>query len=967
MFDVRATARERRKPCRLVGGVVQLMLRTISNVLQKMEYLETEPDERGIDCTTCRRGRTIPRQVPCRAVGHNVATIRTSMALPNGTFIGQYEILAALGTGGMGEVYRAQDHTLRRLVAIKVLPVALAGDPERVARFAREAHLLAALSHPNIAQIYGIAQSASVQALVLELVEGVTLARHLSSGAMPHEEAIAIARQIAEALEAAHQIGIVHRDLKPANVMIRPDGTVKVLDFGVAKAFDAPDAATGGSAPTAVDATSAGMIVGTAPYMSPEQARGEPVDARSDIWTFGVVLFEMLSGAPLFARPTIAETTAAVLHAEPDWRRVSPPTRRLLQACLQKNRRHRLRHIGDATLLIDPPEDTHAPVRESRRSSWLPWAVAALCAAIAAIAVWVALRTPAVPVDSVRFQVSASGELPASAASAISPDGRYLAYLATGQDRIMRVRVLDLRSLEDRVLPGTEITQAAPPPFWSPDSRFIAFDAGGALKKIEVTGGLAQTICVIRNPAIGGTWNRQGVILFGNVTGGVQRVVDGGGDPEPVTTLDATRGENAHLAPVFLADGRHFLYLRASRARPEMNGIFVGSLDASPTEQSVERLLATTTSVVYARATSNGRPQVLFLRDGNLMTQDLDESRLVLAGTPALVRERVHSYLDTATVSVSDTGTIVYKGAEPYAELQWSDRRGRPAGRAAEAGLFHGLSISPDGTRAAVARVNPQATSHASMTLLDLADGTLRQLVSPSGHEAAVWSPDGSEVALAQGTTDGVILAASTRGTGTTRPIVSMPATRVAPSSWSPNGQLLLIVRVDPRTNSDLWVVSSAGGAQPEPFLRGAAAESQGQFYPGPKEAARWVAFTTNDSGRDEVQVCAFPDGGNPTRVSEAGGHSPRWRRDGGELFFIAADGMLMAAAVSTEPFQVGAPLPLFPAPRGFAALDATGRRGPSPWDVTPDGQRFLFVTPVNPGDASQFTVVLNWRNRPSG
>jgi eukaryotic-like serine/threonine-protein kinase len=889
------------------------------------------------------------------------------MALATGDSLGPYEIVAALGAGGMGEVYRARDRKLHRDVAIKVLPPSLAADPDRVARFERESHVLASLNHPNIAHIYGVEETGAVRALVLELVEGPTLADRIARGAMKIDEALPIAKQIAEALGAAHEMGIVHRDLKPANVKLRPDGTVKVLDFGLAKALEPASAINADitASPTimAPSMTRIGVVLGTVAYMSPEQARGEQVDKRADIWAFGVVLFEMLTGASLFARQTVADTIAAVLHVEPDWSQVPVSTRSLLRACLQKNPKRRLHDIGDAELLLD--QDEPGRLARRRRSGWIPWTVAAafaIAATVAALAPW---RTRPPAAQPVRFQVAPPGDLPASAASAISPDGRYLAYLSSGSDRVMRVWVRDLGSLEDRPLQGTEIGQAAPPPFWSPDSRFIAYDAGGALKKIDVSGGLAQTVCELRLPAIGGSWNREGVILFGSVGGGIMRVSDAGGEAAPATMVDSSRGENAHLTPVFLPNGRHFFYLRVSRANPERTGIFLGALDVRPEEQEPRRLVATTTSPIYARASDGGPGRLLFLRDGNLMAQTFDERRLALADAPILVTERVHSFLDTATVSASENDTLVYRSAAESSQLTWVDRQGRLTGRVWESGLYGGISLSPDAARAAVVRINPQVTSSATLWLLDLESGRSSRFTSTAAAaEAPVWSPDGSSITFTSNATgfETAMLQKPSSGTGQEEQLFQSGVDRTAPTSWSRDGRFLLYVLVDSKTNADLWALSLDGAKKPLPFLRSEAAESQAQFSPNLRDASRWVALTSNESGRDEVQLRTFPDAQNRLMVSTSGGHSPRWRGDGKELFYIAADGTVMAVAVSDNPVRVGAARPLFPSPRGSLTLNATGRRGPAQWDVAPDGQRFLFVAPVEAVGTSQFTVVLNWQ-----
>jgi eukaryotic-like serine/threonine-protein kinase len=886
------------------------------------------------------------------------------MALAAGDRVGPYEIISALGAGGMGEVYRARDRKLNRDVAIKVLPDGVAADPDRVARFEREAQVLASLNHSNIAHLYGVEQAGSVSALVLELVEGVTLAEKIEGGALNADEALSIARQIAEALEAAHERGVVHRDLKPANVKLTPSGVVKVLDFGLAKAMvgEAPPSELANSPTLTGRATRQGIILGTAAYMSPEQARGEPVDRRADVWAFGVVFFEMLTGSPLFERQTAAETIAAVLQVDPDWNLVPYRFRRLLRVCLTRDPRRRLHDIADVWLLLDDDGPTVAPAPARGALKWLPWTVAVASVAVAAWA-WMAGRTAPSPARPVRFQIALQGDMPESGASAISPDGRYLAFLSRGSDQVLRVWVRDLQSQEDRQLVGTEIGQAAPPPFWSPDSRFIAYDAGGSLKKIDISGGLPQTICEIHQPAIGGTWNRDGVILFGNITGGVMRVSDGGGAPSPVTMLDTARQETAHVTPVFLPDGRHFLYLRSSRNNLEQMGVFVGSLDREPKDQDARRLVATTTSPVLAREGNGGPAQILFLRDGNLMAQRFDERALAMIGDPALVSEGVHSFLDTATVSSSENGTLVYKRSARNTQLTWFDRQGRIVSRLAEPAMYGGLSLSPDATRVVVVRTNAQVSSNVGLWMIDLASGGNTRFASPVGGQAAVWSPDSRRIAYVSSNSgfETELMQKPAAGGGPEASLVAL-RDRASPSSWSPDGLFLLYVVVDPKTNSDLWAFPLDGVSKPFPFLQTAAIESQAQFSPDGKQNPPLVALTSNESGRDEIELRTFPDGKSPMTVSNGGGHSPRWRADGKELFYLAADGTVMSVAVSGNPLRVQPAVPLFRAPRGLVTPDATGRRGPAPWDVTADGQRFLIAAPLEGDVGSQFTVVLNWQ-----
>jgi dipeptidyl aminopeptidase/acylaminoacyl peptidase len=523
------------------------------------------------------------------------------------------------------------------------------------------------------------------------------------------------------------------------------------------------------------------------------------------------------------------------------------------------------------------------------------------------------------------------------------------------------VWVRDLQSQQDRALVGTEIGQAAPPPFWSPDSRFIAYDAGGALKKIDVSGGLPQTICEVRQPAIGGAWNRDGVILFGNVSGGIMQVSEAGGTPSPVTALDESRKENAHLTPVFLPDGRHFLYLRSSRTNLEQTGVFVGAIDRRPEEQDARRLIATTTSPVFVPAAAGHAALVLFLRDGNMLGQAFDERRLELTGAPFVVAQSVHSFLDTATMS-SANGILVYKRATQDSQLTWFDREGKVVGRVAEPGMYAGLSLSPDGMHATVIRTNPQVTSDAAMWLIDLASGASTRFAAPVGPQAGVWSRDGSRIAFVANTSgfENDVTQKSVRG-AEQETLLIRSTDRAAASSWSADGRFLLYVVVDPKTNSDLWALPAEDGAKPFVFLHSTAVESQAQFSPDRLQMPRLVALTSNESGRDEIELRTFPDGGNRIVVSSGGGHSSRWRGDGRELFYVAANGMVMSVAISGSTARAQPATPLFRAPQGFVTQDATGRRGPAAWDVTPDGQRFLFAAPLEGDTASQFTVVLNW------
>ena len=889
-----------------------------------------------------------------------------AVALGPGQSLGPYDILSALGAGGMGEVYRARDRKLNRDVALKILPPTLSADPDRIARFEREARVLASLNHPNIGHIYGVEDSTPVQALVLELIDGDTLHERIANGAMALAQALPIAWQIAEALAAAHAQGVIHRDLKPANVKLRPDGTVKVLDFGLAKALEPVVAGNAAVTATALSPspgeTHAGVIFGSAAYMSPEQARGEPLDTRTDIWSFGVVLFEMLSGARVFDGRTATESLAAVLHVEPDFSRVPARVRPLLAACLQKDPKRRLRDIGDARLLVRDGD----PVSASRpRWSWLPWATTAGFATLAAVTAWAPWREAQVPAQEVRFHIAPQGTVPVSGAASISPDGRYFAYLSTGSDGVMRIRVRDLQSFEDRVLQGTEIRGAAPPPFFSPDSRTIAYDAGGALMKVEVAGGLPQVICTLRNPAVGGSWSSDGVILFGDIAAGIRRVAAAGGTPVAVTVPDPSRMEQLHLMPVFLPDRRHFFYLRISRTDPSRSGIYLGSLDVEPAKQDLTRLLATPMSVKYAPAVHGTTGHLLLVRDGNLFAQPFDERRLQLSGTPAQVAEGVYSYLDGASVSVSHNGVLAYRPASGDSQFSWFDRKGRPLAQFPDRGPYSGFALSSDGSRVVAVRLNPQAPATATLWLLDFASRTSTPLATAT-PAPPVWSHDGSQIVFAsyQPGGGGALMKKQIGGAGNEDELLRYDLS-TSPTSWSRDGRHLLFVAIDPDTKADIWALSLEGTPKAAAFIRTNDVESQAQFSPASTGSARRVAFTRNEAGRDEVYLTSFPDATNRQQVSRGGGHSPKWRADGRELFYVAVDGMIVAVPISEQGIP-GPPAPLFRAPSPPVSSDATGRRIAMSWDMTGDGQQFLFTVPA--GDTSSASVVvLNWQSSLSG
>ncbi len=909
--------------------------------------------------------------------GYTVAipTRLEPVAILLGKRLGPCEIISVLGAGGMGEVYRARDMKLGRDVAIKVVPEGFARDAERMARFRREAKFLASLNQPNIASIYALEDSNSSPALVMELVEGPTLADRIRSGPIPIDEALPIARQICDALEYAHERGIVHRDLKPANVKVKSDDTVKILDFGLAKAVEGDDTTTdAANSPTLSQmATHAGMLLGTAAYMSPEQAKGKTVDRRTDIWAFGCVLYEMLTGKTAFGGETVTEGLAAILTNEPDWSQLPAQTpvrvHVLLQRCLQKDPKQRLRDIGDARITLDEvlagtPEPSSIVTTPISAPSWRPALLGAVTIALASVASFFAFthfrETPPASAEPVLFQIPLPEKLtlPASGAFALSPDGRKLAFAAAGSDGVERLWVRALNSLEARPVRGSE--SIAPIPFfWSPDSRFIAFDTGGKLKRIDISGDRPETVCeLIGSAVVGGSWNRDGVIIFGTV-GGLKRVSADGGSASPLTVLDPSRDESRHIFPSFLPDGRHFIYVRRSTTS-ENSGVYVGSLDVKPEEQSLKLLVGTDFGPAYVPSPNSNFGQLLFVRDGALMAQPLDALRLNLSGEPVVVAEDVRTYLNYPLFSISSNGVLVYKaGGGQNQQLTWLDREGKTLGIAEEANLYNSVSLSPEGTRVVVSRTNAQEPN-SGLWLLDVTRGTSTRFTFDSSISAyAVWSPDGNRIIFAsnRGGTSNIYLKLAS-GVKDEELLLKSGGDKY-PDSWSRDGRFLMYETRDPKTKYDLWVLRLDGDKKSFPFLRTEFNEQDGQFSPD----GRWVAYVSDESGRREIYVRSFSpdstDAGTAAKrlISNDGGMDPRWRGDGAELFYIAPDAKLMAVEVRTKPvLQAGDPKALFQAPpQGGTDLSAQ-------WDLTPDAKHFLFVTPAAQTTSAPFTVVLNWQ-----
>ena len=870
------------------------------------------------------------------------------MALTTGIRIGPYEVVALLGAGGMGEVYRATDTNLKRSVAIKVMPAEVIADAERLARFEREAQVLATLNHPHIAQIYGLERASGITALVMELVDGPTLAERIGQGPLPLDEALPIARQIAEALEAAHERGIVHRDLKPANIKVRDDGAVKVLDFGLAK-LNEPNVSNASTrsfslSPTITSPalmTGVGVLLGTAAYMSPEQARGKAVDKRADIWAFGCVVYEMLTGTQPFHGSDLTETLASIVKDQPDLSKVPAPVRRLLTRCLEKDPSRRLRDLGDAWDLLEdraqPPAVAVAPVR----TRWpLALGVGVAAAAVAFGAAWtIASRPAAAPSDVQRFTVA----LPENAGNlhslAISPDGRYLAIAVD----VTGTRGLWLRRLDSFQAQPVPASDGAMFPFWSPDSRFVAFFANGKLKQAAVGGGPPVVICDAPDGR-GGSWNRDGVIIFAPAPGlAIQQVASTGGVP-----VDVTKAPGTLRFPTFLPDGRHFLYLK-TQAPGDQSGIRLASLDGN---EDV-RLLPDQSNVSFAAG------RLVFVRSSTLIAQPIDPGTGHLAGDAVPIADGVPfaNVTNYAPVTISASGVLVYggpgQGSLVIAQLTWFDRQGQRLGTVGVPGRVLDPALSPNGRMVVFGRLS---TSGAGLWLRALDREVEQQFATDSSvpNVEPIWSPHGDRIAFRIGFD---LAEKRADGSGVAQPMVEGSQSK-APTDWSRDGQYVVFTSQDARTLLDVWFLPlNSSGRKPVPFLQSAANEHWARLSPD----SRWIAYASDESGRDEVYVRPFPSGDGQWQISSAGGTEPRWRGDGKELFFIAADGSMIAATVASETtgtrlvFLPGASQPLFDT--RSRPITAFSWR----YDVTPDGKRFLVASPIDSSATPPLNVVVNW------
>jgi hypothetical protein len=905
------------------------------------------------------------------------------VAFTSGSRLGPYEVLAPLGVGGMGEVYRATDTRLKRQVAVKVLPPLLAADPDRLARFQREAEVLASLNHPGIAAIYGVEEAGGVTALIMELVEGEDLATRIARGPIPLEEALPIAKQIADALEAAHERGIIHRDLKPANIKLRSDGAVKVLDFGLAKLADPAAAGVIEQSPTITSPTllsAAGVILGTAAYMSPEQARGQIADKRADIWAFGVVVFEMLTGHRPFAGDTISDTLASILKTEPDWRALpaaTPPRlRALLRSCLEKNPKRRLRDIGDARpqiedLIAGAPDEIGAASDRRTAPAWrraLPWAITAACASalVAVVLSWAPWRTPpATKVQRVSIDIGVDASMTSNAldALAISPAGDVVTFVAqSGPTSTPQLYVRRLDRLDATPLAGTD---DAASPFFSPDGQWIGFFSDGKLKKIAVTGGAVVEVCSAPTPR-GAAWDKDGtIVLLPNRIGGLMRVPDSGGVPQPLTSV--AEGELTHRWPQLLPRGKGVMFTGGIGLNTNYNE---GALLVQP--------LPTGPRVVVQRGAFHGRylstGHVVYIHDGTLFAIPFDLDRLSATGPQAPVIAGVVSGAGTgaAHFAISDNGTLVYLHGPSIMNagilMQWMDQSGKTTPLRTTRVLWTNVAFSPTGDRLALQILGTQA----DIWVYDLARETLTPVtVDPAADVRPVWSPDGRYLAFgsarANNSSSNLYLQRSD-GTGGAQRLTDGPNAQ-QPASWHPSGHYLMFEEVNPVTNRDLMILPLDGDSRsgwkagkPTAFLNGTFDEQQAAFSPD----GHWVAYSSNESGRDEVYVRPFPGPGSRWQISTAGGYAPVWSRTRRELFYGGGSaGTLAARQIMVAPYV--ADHDTFTA--GKPRLWSEGRfqtRGPNNrmFDLHPDGTRFVLSAPEDmglQGKQNHLTVVFNF------
>jgi eukaryotic-like serine/threonine-protein kinase len=876
------------------------------------------------------------------------------MALAPGTHLGPYEITAPLGAGGMGEVYRARDTRLERTVALKILPAQFSSDPVRKQRFEREAKTISNLNHPHICVLYDVGHQDGMDYLVMECVEGETLAKRVEKGPLPLEQVMKYGAQIADALDKAHRSGVVHRDLKPGNIMLTSTGA-KLLDFGLAKpTTPLATSVTLTAAAQNSPVTEQGTIVGTFQYMSPEQVEGKEVDGRSDIFSLGAVLYEMVTGNRAFEGKSQLSVASAILEKEPEpisaAKPMTPPAlEHAVKKCLAKFPDERWQSVSDLASELKWIAESGSQVGEAgrvpavrrrwERAGWLLAATFFLLAVAAGAAWWHASNRRS---HAMYFHTSvpfAANDL------ALSPDGHTLAMVAySTQANNYMLWTYEVGGRRTSSLDGT---QGATYPFWSPDGKFLGFFADGKLKKVDVSGGQVQVLCDAPSGR-GGTWNRDGVIVFtpDSFGPGLFRVSSLGGSPVEMTKPDASRFETSHRWPVFLPDGKHFLYLAANFiGQLEKNAIFLGSLDS----QERRLLVSTSANAAYAEP-----GYLLYLRDNKtLVAQPFDRRRYVLSGEPHTLSDEVLYFptVDRAVFTVSSGEVLVTqtgKGAS-LSQLTWFDRDGKPTGTVGIPESYNNVRLSPDGRRVATGQTDPDGR-HIDIGVHEVARGaTTRLTFDPSTHQAPMWSPDGRQILFSANRKLGIQLyLKNADGSGSEEEVADLGAILVNPWDWSRDGKYVLV-----RKANELWYLTWPERVA-KPLLQANWTVQNAQF----SSDGRWMAYASNETGSWEIYVSPFPSANGKWQVSSGGGQEPRWRQDGKELFYVSADGKMMAVAVTTAAsFKADSPVALFQTHRRqpVSAQDVFS------YDVSSDGQKFLILTKVDEANAAPLSIHLNW------
>lgn len=887
------------------------------------------------------------------------------MSIPVGTRFGRYEIRSLLGAGGMGEVYRARDTQLGRDVAVKVLPPTYSVDQERLRRFEQEACAASALNHPNILVVHDIANHEGAPYIVSELLEGETLRKRIGGTPLAQRRAIEYALQIAHGLAAAHEKGIIHRDLKPENIFVTNDGRVKILDFGLAKLtqLDGNQAQT--DVPTRRVDTDPGTVMGTVGYMSPEQVRGQKIDHRSDIFSFGAILYEMLSGRRAFHGPSAADTMSAVLKEDPpdlsdSNKSVSAALERLVNHCLEKSPEARFHSSRDLAFALEGLTGSSVSAAGETalallgaRAKWrerLPWILAAALAALAALAFLLPyVRAPKnEEVHAVRLTIPPPEKGIVSTVS-VSPDGRRVVYGAPNADGKPMLWLRSLDSLTAQPLPGTD--NAFFNTFWSPDSRYLGFftNSDNKLKKIDITGGMPQTLADAPSGR-GGTWNRDGVIIFAPSSDSpLFRMSASGGEQTPLTVLDESRQETSHRYPQFLPDGHHFLYM-VRTVRTGDNLIYVGSIDSKETK----RLVTAESGAMYSPP-----GYLVYLRDGVLVAQSFDAEKLELKGEALPIAEDI-GYDPTSAFArfhVSDSGVLVYytSGEFGTVQLTWLDRDGKQIGTIGQPGSYGYIRISADDKRLALALRDSQSR-RLDVWLMELAHGALTRFTfDPANDVSPIWSPDAKRIAFSSNRAGQIDLYQKlSSGAGNDEPLLKSGKSSFT-NDWSPDGSLIAYNVLAPRTHSDIWMLPLSGDQKPFAVLETTAAERDFRFLPN----GRWISYTSDETGPRELYIQSFPIGRGKWQISTGGAGPAKWRSDGKELYYVSGGGKLMAVEVKTDgdTFQMSTPQALFDV--RSSALPGAG--GMPVFDATSDGKRFLIAVPVQEVTFTPITVVLNW------